>query len=139
MRGIAIQIAVQAGIDDPGDDVEGGAEARGQAVADGMVKVVAEDERCAGDGGRGGEAEGDGVLIVPVRRVREVRGRGGGGAGQAAVVLDADPDRGGAVRGRDFGWLRGVDGDGVVRRRVIRWSRRHAQEVFVCHCRWWRD
>lgn len=50
-----------------------------------MREVVAEEEGGAGDGGvrREEEREGDGVLVVGVRWVGEVRGCGGGGGGEA--------------------------------------------------------
>lgn len=89
IRLVRVDVPVQARVDDPLGDAEGGVEARREAVADGVVKVVAEDEVVAVDGRLGREAEGDAVLVL-VLRVRlevEVGGRGRGGLGQAAVGL----------------------------------------------------
>jgi hypothetical protein len=52
--------------------LQGGVEARGQAVADGAVEVVAEDEGVAVDGVFEDDGEADRVLVVDVLRVAEV-------------------------------------------------------------------
>ena len=50
-----------------------------------------------------------------------------------AVVLDADGDGGGAVRGGDEGRLRGIYVDDLVGRGVVGRAGGDAKEVFVCH------
>lgn len=62
-----------------------------------MVEVVAEDQRVAGDGALGDEAEGDAVLVVGVRRVGEVGGCGGGAFGEAC-----DGESGGVLEDGDW-------------------------------------
>ena len=75
VRFISIGVPIKAWIDSPLDDLQGGAEARGQAVADRVVEVVAEDEVVAVHGLLRREAERDAVLVVGfgVRREGEVR------------------------------------------------------------------
>ena len=52
-----------------------------------------------------------------------------------AVVLDADGDGGGAVRGGDKGRLRGVYVDDLVGGGVVGRAGGDEEEVFVCHDR----
>jgi hypothetical protein len=120
IRPVGIDVAVQARVDGPLDDLQRGVEARRQAVADRVVEVVAEDEGVAGDGPLGVEGEGDAVLVVLVLLVGEVgvggrgsfrkacvrmlggdgpatRGYGGGELGSTSVILDADVQVDGGV------------------------------------------
>lgn len=63
IRLLGIHIALQSRINSPFHNLKGGVESRGETVADGVVEVVPEDEVVAVDGGFGGEAEGDAVLV----------------------------------------------------------------------------
>lgn len=70
---VGVCIAVNGRVDHPFDEAEGGIETRGQTVADGTVKVVAEEEIVAVDGVFEDDGEADGVLVVLMKRVVEVR------------------------------------------------------------------
>ena len=99
----------------------------------------------------GGEDEGDGVLVVFVGWVGEVRACGGGVSGETwgewvsgvagrrkrgrdtAVILNSDGEGGGAVGGGDVGGGRGVYGDESVGGGVVGGAGGDAKEVFVGH------
>lgn len=83
---VGVGVAVEGGIDRPFDESQGGVEARGQAVADGAVEVVAEDEGVAVDGVFEDDGEADRVLVVDVLRVAEVGVCLGGVVGVAWLV-----------------------------------------------------
>lgn len=76
-------------------------------------------------GGGRGRGKGGG-------RVGEGRRSKGGGEG-TAIILDTDPDGGGAEGGRDPGWGGCIHGDEGVGCRVVGRPRGDAEEVFVCH------
>lgn len=80
---VAVDVAVETGVDPPLYDAEGFVEERGEAVADGVVEVVAPDEGGAVEVVLGREGEGDGVAVVGVLRGGEVRRGGGGAFGEA--------------------------------------------------------
>ena len=75
VRLVGVYVAIKAGIDSPFDDLKGGIETGRYSVADGMFKVVTEDQRLAVDRTTWYEREAYGVLVMGVRRMREV-GRG---------------------------------------------------------------
>lgn len=72
MRFIRVRVAVHGRVDGPLDEFQRGVEARREAVADGSVEVIAEDQVVAVDGFLEDDGEGDGVLVVVVQGVREV-------------------------------------------------------------------
>ncbi|GFF22461.1 LOW QUALITY PROTEIN: hypothetical protein IFM46972_00292 [Aspergillus udagawae] len=72
VRFIRVRVAVHGRVDGPFDELQCGIEARREAVPDGSVKVIAEDQVVAVDGFLEDNGEGDGVLVVLVEGVREV-------------------------------------------------------------------
>lgn len=74
---VGLYIAVQTRINPPLYYTKRLVEERGQAIADRVVEVVAEDELVAADVLFGSEGEGDGVAVVGMLRGGEV-GRCGG-------------------------------------------------------------
>lgn len=53
--------------------------------------------------------------------------------GITAVVLNADGERDSAERGGNGGGVRGIDGDDLMRARVVRGAGGDAEQIFVCH------
>lgn len=49
------------------------------------------------------------------------------------VVLNADGERDGAEGGGNGGGVRGIDGDDLMRARVVRGAGGDAEQIFVCH------
>lgn len=84
---VAVHVAFETRVDPPLDDAEGFVEQRRQAVADGVLEVVAEDELVARNVGLGHEGEGDGVAVVWVLRGGEVGRCGGGAFGETWVAV----------------------------------------------------
>jgi hypothetical protein len=72
IRLIRVRITFQGRINRPFHNVQRGIEARRDAVADRVIKVIAEEEIGAADVLLGYEAEADGVLVLCVKRMREV-------------------------------------------------------------------
>ena len=50
------------------------------------------------------------------------------------IILYADRNCGVAVLRGDFGGMRGIDLDDLVRGGVVGWTCCNAQEVLICHC-----
>lgn len=150
---VAVDVAVETGVDPPLYDTEGFVEERGEPVADGVVEVVAPDEGGAVEVVLGREGEGDGVAVVGVLRGGEVRRGGGGAFGEAwegvlvgvrgggcrvrgegrraAVVFHADVyPRVEVLRGDVYGLL-GVDADVLVGGRVVGCARCDFENVLL--------
>lgn len=131
MRFVRVDISVQAGVDEPLDEVEGLVETGRQFVADRVVEVVSQHEVVAVDVFFGREAEGERVEVGGVRGVGEVGGGFGGARWEAAVVLDAGCEVRGGLWGVYARALLAVDGDGGLVGVVG--SRGYAEDVFVRH------
>lgn len=89
MRVVGVYVTIEARIDRPPDDVEGGAGARWKAIPDRIIKVVSEDQRVAGDGLVRYQSESDTVLIMGMRCGGEIRGRLWGAKREALYTRSA--------------------------------------------------
>ncbi|KAB8336807.1 hypothetical protein FH972_021116 [Carpinus fangiana] len=86
VRLVGVHVAVEARVDAPLDEAQRGAKAGRQAVADGAVEVVAEEQVGAGDGlcvGGQLELEGNAVEVGGVGGFLEVVAGWWGGCGEA--------------------------------------------------------
>jgi hypothetical protein len=90
VRFIRVRVAVHGRVDCPFNEFQCGVEAWREAVPDGSVKVIAEDQVVAVDGFLKDNGEGDGVLVVLVEGVREVGVCLGGVVG-IALFPDREP------------------------------------------------
>lgn len=72
---IGVNISINTGIDRPLEDFECGAESWWESVAEGVVKIISENEGGAGSRFLRNESEGDAVSVVGVWGLREIRGR----------------------------------------------------------------